>query len=146
MPHPIPGLRSPSDTVGGLVYFGRMLDKIRLHAAGRLPPDWVARLGPVDAATFDGRCCRFLRIDYPALVVETLAGGGDEELLEWSFRRGRRPGEEEITMWNAFMSKLGWRDAVTPKLHQRLAEAGYPPGTVETAFEFLDLDEGRLQD
>jgi len=29
----IPGLRSPSDQVNGLVYFGRMLDKIRLAAA-----------------------------------------------------------------------------------------------------------------
>jgi len=27
--------------------------------------------------------------------------------------------------------------------HKRLAEIGLPPGTVETMFEFLDLDEGR---
>jgi len=33
----VPGLRSPYVKVGRLVYFGRMLDKIRLHAAGRLP-------------------------------------------------------------------------------------------------------------
>jgi gluconokinase len=31
----IPGLRSPFDQVKGLVYFGRMLDKIRLAAAGK---------------------------------------------------------------------------------------------------------------
>jgi hypothetical protein len=29
----IPGLRSPYERVGRLVYFGRLLDKIRLHAA-----------------------------------------------------------------------------------------------------------------
>lgn len=34
----VSGLRSPSDQVKGLVYFGRMLDKIRLTAAGQLPP------------------------------------------------------------------------------------------------------------
>ena len=33
----IPGLRSSFEKVGGIVYFGRMLDKIRLNAAGRLP-------------------------------------------------------------------------------------------------------------
>jgi hypothetical protein len=33
----IPGLRSPSDQVNGLVYFRRMLDKIRLAEAGKLP-------------------------------------------------------------------------------------------------------------
>ena len=41
----IPGLRSPYAKIGRLVYFGRMLDKIRLHAAGQLPPDYVANLG-----------------------------------------------------------------------------------------------------
>ena len=41
----IPGLRSPHDKVSGLVYFGRMLDKIRLHAAGKLPEGWQVQLG-----------------------------------------------------------------------------------------------------
>ena len=41
----IPGLRSCYDKVGRLIYFGRMLDKIRLHAAGQLPPDYVENLG-----------------------------------------------------------------------------------------------------
>jgi len=45
-PYPtlIPGLRSPLAQVGGLVYFGRMLDKIRLAVAGRLPAGWLAIL------------------------------------------------------------------------------------------------------
>ena len=36
-PYPtiIPGLRSPAEQVNGLVYFGRMLDKMRLAAAGK---------------------------------------------------------------------------------------------------------------
>ena len=41
----IPGLRSCYDKVGRLIYFGRMLDKIRLHAAGQLPPDYQENLG-----------------------------------------------------------------------------------------------------
>ena len=38
-------LRSPSEKVGGLFYFGRMLDKIRLHAEEQLPHDYHANLG-----------------------------------------------------------------------------------------------------
>lgn len=34
---PTPGLRSPREEVEGLVYFGRMVDKIRLEQAGKLP-------------------------------------------------------------------------------------------------------------
>jgi gluconokinase len=139
----IPGLRSPFDQVNGLVYFGRMLDKIRLAAAGKLPEGWQLMRGTKVKGTFDGRCCSFLRIDYAALEAETLKGGSDEELLAWAFTHGRQPSEEEIEVWNTFMTKRGWRDAGTQRLHERLAEIGLPPGSVQTMFEFIDLDEGR---
>lgn len=139
----IPGLRSPSQQVGGLVYFGRMLDKIRLGDA--LPEGWRAMRGIVSANTFDARCCRFLRVEYSALEAETLKGGADEELLAWAFRNGRKPTDEEIEIWNAFMTKRGWRDSATQRLNERLAEIGLRPGTVETMFEFIDIDEGRVK-
>jgi hypothetical protein len=41
----IHGLRGPYETVGGLVYFARMIDKIRLHAAGLLPSEYQPLLG-----------------------------------------------------------------------------------------------------
>jgi hypothetical protein len=140
----IPGLRSPFDQVKGLVYFGRMLDKIRLAAAGKLPEGWQAMRGATKG-TFDWRCCKFLNIEYAALETETLKGGSDEELLAWAFAHGRQPSEEEIEVWNGFMTKRGWRDAGTQRLNERLAEIGLPPGTVQTMFEFIDLDEGRRQ-
>jgi gluconokinase len=140
----IPGLRSPFEQVQGIVYFGRMLDKIRLAAGGKLPKDWEALRGTASRMTFDARCCRFLEVEYAALETEVLKGGSDDAILEWAFAHGRRPSEEEIEVWNAFMMKRGWRDAATQRLHERLAEIGFPPGTVETMFEFIDLDEGRL--
>ena len=146
LPYPtiIPGLRSPAEQVGGLVYFGRMLDKIRLAAAGKLPEGWQAERGMVQGS-FDWRCCLFLQIDYAALAAETLKGGSDGELLAWAFAHGRQPDEQEIEVWNAFLTKRGWRDVGTAFVTRRLAEIGLPPGTVETMFEFIDLDEGRLK-
>ena len=141
----IPGLRSPHDRVKGIVYFGRMLNKIRLFAQGKLPKDWQAARGVAAKPNFDSRCCNFLKIDYAALEVETLKGRSDEELLEWAFAHGRRPSQDEIEIWNAFMSKRGWRDEGTKRLNERLAEIGLPPGTTQTMFEFIDLDEGRLK-
>ncbi len=145
LPYPtlIPGLRSPSDQVKGLVYFGRMLDKIRLQAAGKLPEGWRAMRGAAAKGSFDRRCCEFLRIDYGALEAETLKGGSDEALLAWAFAHGRKPDDQEIEVWNAFMTKRGWRDAGTQRLHERLAEIGLGPDTVQTMFEYIDLDEGR---
>ena len=137
----IPGLRSPYEQVGGLYHFGRMLDKIRLHHTGKLPSGWVDPLGAPNG--FDGRCCAFLEIDYNALKEETLKGGSDEALLEWAYQHGHRPNAEQINIWNGFISKLGWRDKSTERLHFRLQEIGKPPGTVLTMFDFIEIDEGR---
>lgn len=93
----------------GLIYFARMLDKIRLKAEGRLPADYF--VGVEDPTFFDARCTRFLDVNYEELAIRTLQGGADEEILEWCFEHGRRPGEEEIEIWDAFIGKRGWRDA-----------------------------------
>ena len=145
LPYPtlIPGLRSPFDQVNGLVYFGRMLDKIRLTAAGKLPEGWRPMRGNAKGS-FDWRCCEFLKIDYTALEAETLKGGSDESLLAWAYANGRQPTEQEIEVWNGFMTKRGWRDAGTQRLNERLEEIGLPPGTVQTMFEYIEIDEGRL--
>lgn len=142
----IPGLRSPSEQVNGIVYFGRMLDKIRLAAVGKLPEAWSVRRGPQAKGSFDWRCCQFLQIDYPALEAEVLKGDkSDAELLEWVCAHGFRPDEQQIEVWNEFMLKRGWRDAATERVTERLADIGLPAGTVQTMFEFIDLDEGRLK-
>jgi gluconokinase len=77
--------------------------------------------------------------------MQTLNGDSDENLMDWTFAHGRRPDDEEIEIWNGFMTKRGWRDEGTKRLNERLAEIGLPPGSVQTMFEFIDLDEGRLQ-
>src|SRR5262249_7634361 len=99
----------------GLIYFARMLDKIRLKARGELPPDYFAGVDQ-DPTMFDARCTRFLAVNYDELVQRTLHGGSDEEILEWCFQRGRRPSDEEISIWNAFLTKRGWRDDASSDL------------------------------
>ena len=74
----VPGLRSSYDMVQGIVFFGRMLDKIRVHAAGQLPAGYT--MGTADWRCFDARCTRFLGVTYPSLVDRALQGGSDEEL------------------------------------------------------------------
>jgi hypothetical protein len=137
----IPGLRSPRETVGGIYHFGRMLDKIRLFHHGDLPELWAAAKG--SKGGFDGTCCRFLHVDYAALEEETLKGRGDDELFEWATTAGRKPNDEEIEIWNAYLSKRCWRDKYTHRLHARLEEVGMPVGSVYIMFDLIDLDEGR---
>jgi len=138
----IPNLRSPRAQVGGLVYFGRMLDKIRLHAEGKLPADYVPNLG----VGFDERCVRFLHIDYADLVARVKAGGSDEDLLAWCHEQGRKPTDEEVMVWNAFMSKRGWNDEGSARLKERIPQHEGLAGRTDIAtfFDLIDADEGRL--
>jgi hypothetical protein len=136
----VPGLRSPYDKVGRLVYFGRMLDKIRLHAAGRLPAaDYAANLGK----GFDSRCCSFLRVNYDELKARVLQGGSDENILAWAHERGGARTDEECEIWNGFMMKRGWRDAGAEVLAKRIRESALEAAPVMTMFDYLDFDEGR---
>jgi hypothetical protein len=135
----ITGLRSCYAKTGGLVYFGRMLDKIRLHAAGKLPADYHTNVG----IGFDARCCTFLRVTHAELKERTLAGGTDDELLAWAFQRGGARTDDECNIWNRFMSKIGWRDDRTPVLKQRLVEYGLVGKPIETFFDLNEYDEGR---
>lgn len=142
MPH-VPGLRSVYTKVGRLIYFGRMLDKIRLHSAGRLPADYVGNLGDTQFYTLDGRCCRFLGIKYDDLRARTLAGGTDEELLAWAHAHGTSRTDEECHMWNRFILKLGWRDERTAVLPQRIRDSGLEGKPIETIIDHIEYDEGR---
>ena len=137
----VPGLRSPHVKTGGIVYFARMLDKIRLHAAAALPADYHENLGK----GFDERLVDFLRLKYSMLVERVKQqGGADDELLAWAYQHGRKPSKEEIEVWNDFMSKRGWNDPMSPRLTMRLKEAGFENRTdIQTFFDFIDLDEGR---
>ncbi|HTZ22332.1 MAG TPA: DUF5069 domain-containing protein [Opitutaceae bacterium] len=140
----VPGLRSPYAQVGRLVYVGRMLDKIRLHAAGRLPAEYVANLGSnLPGRGFDHLCCTFLDVDYAALTERTLQGGTDEEILAWCHARGGPRTDLQCEVWNGFLSKRGWRDAVSARLQQRIHEYGLEGQGVETFFDLIDRDEDR---
>jgi len=127
----------------GLIYFARMLDKIRLHAAGRLDPEYF--VGVEDPTFFDARCTRFLEVTYDDLVDRTLKGGSDEEILNWCFERGRRPSEEEIAVWNTFLSKRGWRDDASADLQAAKERSGLADREdIRTWIDLHDAEEGRM--
>ena len=117
-----------------------MLDKIRLNAAGQLPPGY--NLGTTDRTWFDARCTRFLGVEYAAVVERALGGGTDEEILEWCFQQGRRPSPEEIEIWNGFMATYGWRDGSREELAEVKRKRGFGARVdIQTWFDFHRADE-----
>jgi gluconokinase len=144
MPH-VPGLRSPYIKVGRLVYFGRMLDKIRLNAQGKLPVDYLPNLGDSKPSMFDTRCCSFTRVPFSEISRRALEPGTDEEVLEWVEAKGGRRPDEECLVWNSFLMKRGWHDpsANVEFLKEQVEKAGLGDRKIETYFDYIDFDEGR---
>ncbi len=131
---------SPLDEVCGLLYFPRMLAKIRLHAAGCLWADLQENLGK----GLDGTCCGFLHISYDALAARVLAGGTDEEIHAWCQEHGRALNDADLLVWRHYVSKLGWNDTVTPALIRRKADGGLSGrDDIATIAHYIDVDEGR---
>jgi hypothetical protein len=134
--------KSFHDKTGGMIYFPRMLDKMRLFAKGELREDCHANLGIVGRA--DWLCCHFLRADYEGLKKRVLQGGTDEEILEWCYTTGRRLDETDILIWNEFMRKRGWNDEASGRLATWKTESGHTGRTdLMTIPDYTDVLEGR---
>ncbi len=136
--------RSAHDATLGLIYFARMIDKMRLVREGLLPEVYHPFIGE----GFDGRICHFLKVSYPVLRDQAALGGTNEELLEWCYQNGNRPSEQDILVWNKYASKTGWRDedtGATGRLAQNKIDSGLGDRTdIVTFFDYYDYDEGRL--
>lgn len=134
--------KSPNEMTGGMRYFARMIDKIRLRAGDELPEDYHNNLGRVRTA--DGACCNFLRIHYRDLCERVKQGGTDEEILEWCYEKGRRLNEGDLLVWNEFMRKFGWNDFATPTLNEQKQKLGLSDrADIVTMGQLFDVEEGR---
>jgi gluconokinase len=128
----------------GVVYFARMVDKIRLHAAGKLPPDYVPNLGFGDNTSFDARFCRFWELDYEQVKARTLQGGTNEEIFDDLFRTRKAPNDEQKFVWNLFLLKRGWRDSGSAGVAQEKRDRGFAHrADVQTYVDVHDVEEGR---
>ena len=123
-----------------MLYFARMLDKIRKMDSSELREDFHKNLGK----GMDERCVKFLGIDYTDLVKQTLLGGTDEDILQWCFTNGRKLDDNDIFIWNEFLRKVGWRDNVTDILVKRKRESGIEDrDDIVTMIDYFEIDEGR---
>lgn len=137
-----PPFRSPSEKVGEIYHFGRMLDKVRLSLGNALPEEYLPNFG--HAMGLDGHCCGFLGVEFSDLVERVRQGGTDEEILEWCFSYGCRPNPVQIRIWNGFSSKFGWNDFASPFLTAVKKEDGCEDrDDLKTTFDTIDFREGR---
>ena len=137
----IEGIKGCYEKTRGMFYFARMCSKIRLHAAGKLPDAYFDMLG----RGFDGRTCRYLGVRYEDVRSLVATGKTDVEAIDWCFANGRRPTDEEVLIYNSFMSKRGWHDDETDVfIPEAILSYGVEDnGQLFTDFDLIEMDEGR---
>jgi gluconokinase len=83
-------------------------------------------------------------VEYKQIVNRVRLGHSDEQVLQWAYETGKRPTQEEIMIWNSFMTKRGWRDKASASLNRWKTELGFRDrNDIQTFFDLYDADEGR---
>jgi len=132
--------RSPYEKIGGLVFLGRTIDKVRLKAAGQLRPDFLALMGD----GYDGRIMKYLNLDYSRFAEFVLTGASDDECWQYCVQNGRKLSDVDALIWNDFAIKRGWKDGVSDLLEKFKAGSGLAGRVdIQTFFEYWEVDEGR---
>jgi len=141
---PSPPLRSPRETLGGYVILPRLIDKVRLHAQGKLPPEYIENLLK-PGTTLDGRFIAFAGLDAEELRRAILASRTDAEILAWVERNAKPHTEDDKRQWiveiEAYRPNAEWANW-RRKVYTEIA-AKIDPATLNL-FDLIDMDEGRI--
>ena len=137
-------LRSPRETLGGYIFLPRLIDKIRLHAQGILPPEYIANL-LAPSPNLDGRFLAFTGLDTEALRKAILAAKTDAEVLAWVERNAKPHTEaekrqwiEEVEAYRPNAQSAQWRREIYKELAAKV-----DPATL-SVLDLIDMDEGRI--
>jgi len=134
--------RSPRETMCGWVHLPRFVDKIRLHLAGRLHPDYQANF----TKGFDGRWLAAAGVDAAAFIEVVKASITDGEVADWVRQHVKKTDAEKkaFAEWMLGYPPAG-ETAGEARLRERKAQAGLTHrDDVRTFVDFIDADERRL--
>ncbi|MEK6683338.1 MAG: DUF5069 domain-containing protein [Nitrospirota bacterium] len=139
-----PPLRSPRETLGGYVFLPRLIDKVRLHAKGRLPPEYIGNLLK-PGLTLDGRFLSFTGLDAEELRSAILSAKTDQEVLVWVERHAKPHTAAEKERWIAeievYRPNAEWAQW-RRKVYKEVAVIVDPAAL--NVFDLIDMDEGRI--
>ena len=136
--------RSPREMMAGWIYLPRLVDKIRLHLAGQLHPDYQENFLHKG---FDARWISAAGITPEAIVEVVRNSPTDGQVCDWVRIHINPTRTSERTALNHALPRSG-RDqdpAVQERLRFRKEQLGMlQPDYIQTFFDCIDADEGRI--
>jgi hypothetical protein len=128
--------------MAGWVYLPRFIDKVRLHLAGQLPPDYQENF----TKGFDERWLNAAGLTADQFIDVVKNSITDGQVCDW-IRKNVNKSEAEKNTFNTFILNRG-RDidpAAHARLEQRKKELGFPQrADIQTFVDMIEADEGRL--
>jgi len=134
--------RSPRETMDGWSYLPRYIDKIRLHLAGKLHPDYQNNLGK----GFDGLWLKHAGVTHEQMVEVVKNSITDGEVCDWVRCHVRKSPAEKAAHRQALLSHPPAGDAeAVAKLKTRKGESGLAHrDDIKTFVDYIDADEKRI--
>lgn len=134
--------RSPRETMCGWMHLPRYIDKIRLHLAGKLHPDYQPNLGK----GFDGRWLAAAGLTHEQFVEVVRHTITDGEVCDWVRRHVVKSDAEKRAYAEAMLNYPAPDDAEgQARLKMRKEQAGLGHrDDIRSFVDFIDADEKRL--
>src|SRR4051812_9324133 len=134
--------RSPREVMSGWVYLPRFVDKIRLHLAGKLHPDYQENF----TKGFDGAWLKAAGLtaeEFIAVVKNTITDG---EVCDWVAKNVKKSDSEKAEHRERVMNYGRTGDeALRARLKMRKEQAGFGHrDDIQCFVDFIDADEKRI--
>jgi hypothetical protein len=134
--------RSPREMMDGWVHLPRFVDKIRLHLAGKLPPDYQENF----TKGFDGSWLRAAGMTAEQMFEVVKNSITDGEVCDW-LRKHVKKSSADKAGFNNFVLNRGTEPdpELQARLKMRKEQAGLAHrNDIKTFVDFIDADEKRI--
>jgi len=134
--------RSPRETMAGWPHLPRYVDKIRLHLAGKLHPDYQPNLGK----GFDGLWLKAAGVTHEQMLDLVKNSTTDGEVCDWVRKNVKQSPGEKAALLPQMLNYPKADDAeAVARLKLRKEQAGLAHrDDIKCFVDFIDADERRL--
>lgn len=133
--------RSPREVMSGWVHLPRFVDKIRLHQAGKLPPDYQENF----TKGFDGAWLKAAGVSADTMIEAVKNSTTDGEVADWVAKNVKKTDVEKNAFREYLLNHGREDEALKARLKMRKEQAGLAHrNEIETFVDFIDADEKRI--
>jgi hypothetical protein len=133
--------RSPRETMDGWVYLPRFVDKVRLHLAGKLHPDYRENF----TSGFDGAWLKAADVSAQQFIDVVKESTTDGQVCDWVRKNVKKSDAEKAAFRNYILNRGTEDDQIRARLTMRKEQAGLAHrDDIKVFVDFIDADEKRI--